>query len=573
LSVGFFGSLDLYHGSALTVSGALQNDGFVSLYGSGSSLTASGYAGTFDSGLTVGNGATADLRTGANDGFQNLVNIGGAGTLVNGTYVVGGTLKIDGASDGLGGALGIQTIDNSAGLTLSGTGQILYGPGAGTNALSQLAENDGGLSLVRGAVLSVSGSLGNGATGANAEIDIEGAGSKLTVNGLLFNGFNGVVQMNSGGTMQVNGPLYSDGGILLDGLNTKLKAQGGFIDLDGGLILSNGATADFRSGNTDTFASLGSGTLTSGATLTGGVLNSGTYIIGGTFIYDPTSDGTGGAILAIGSSAEIALLPGGQVLTGSGDGTNALSTLQENDGVFGLGGTTFATTPGTGTFENSGFGGIIMDTASLFVNGDVQNDGNFFINSSSGVTATGNFTQSDGTTTVDGVVLATQVSVTGGTLDGTGSLDSSVTQSGGTVQPGDDPGVLTITGDYTQLAGILDIEFSGRTTPGFDWSQLDVLGTATLGGEIDLDLLNSVDFQAGDVFDILNAGTLIDNGATFSLPTLSNGLEFIAVFNGNELDLDVVAATAPEPASLLLSFAALAALLCRRRNLFDKRSI
>ena len=140
------------------MNGVLQNSGGVSLYDAGTVLTAQGYSGDFASGLLVGKGATADLRSGTNGGFQNLVNNSGLGTLIDGTYVVGGTMKIDGADDGAGGALGINAIDRSAGLTLSGTGQILYGPGAGTNALTQLSVNDGGLSLVKGATLAVSGS-------------------------------------------------------------------------------------------------------------------------------------------------------------------------------------------------------------------------------------------------------------------------------------------------------------------------------------------------------------------------------------------------------------------------------
>ena len=119
------------------------------------------------------------------------------------------------------------------------------------------------------------------------------------------------------------------------------------------------------------------------------------------------------------------------------------------------------------------------------MNGDVQNDGNFLIDSSSVVIAD-SFTQASGDTTVDGEILTSSgVSVTGGQLDGTGALVADVTQSGGTIQPGDDPGVLQIIGNYTQSAGVLDrAEFTGRTVlfPGVDWSLLDVTGTASLAG-------------------------------------------------------------------------------------------
>ena len=137
LTNGTSANLALDGGSQLTVTGLLQNNGEVSLHNAGTTLLAQGYSGSAGSELRVGGGAIADLRSGANGGFQNLVNSDGVGTLTNGTFVVGGTLKIDGADDGLGGTLGIAAIDSSASLTLSGTGQILYGAGSGSNALSQ----------------------------------------------------------------------------------------------------------------------------------------------------------------------------------------------------------------------------------------------------------------------------------------------------------------------------------------------------------------------------------------------------------------------------------------------------
>ena len=76
---------------------------------------------------------------------------------------------------------------------------------------------------------------------------------------------------------------------------------------------------------------------------------------------------------------------------------------------------------------------------------------------------------------------------------------------------------------------------------------MDVTGNASLSGEIDIDLLNSIAFQAGEVFDILNAGSL-ELSASFDLPTLGGGLRsFPVVVNGDELDLDVVSSSAPEP--------------------------
>jgi len=294
-------------------------------------------------------------------------------------------------------------------------------------------------------------------------------------------------------------------------------------------------------------------------------LSGGAYIIGGNFLYDCTTGGAAGQILAIAAGTELALVGNGQVLTGGGNSSNALASLQENDGVFNLLGATEFTTPGTGVFENAAGASLLLETGTLFAT-NLQNDGIASIDPSS-VDFPDTYTQSNGNTTVDGAIVASSgVSVTGGLLNGTGTVDGDVTQSGGTVQPGDAPGVLSITGDYTQeAAGTLEIDFTGRGVPGSDWGLLTVGGVADLSGQIDVVLPNAIDFQAGDVFDIVSAGSVINGGVQFDLPGLSNGLEWVPVFQSGELDLNVDAESGtPEPSTWAMLAAGLALLLWRR---------
>jgi hypothetical protein len=98
---------------------------------------------------------------------------------------------------------------------------------------------------------------------------------------------------------------------------------------------------------------------------------------------------------------------------------------------------------------------------------------------------TGSLTVQGGALQVDGTLTAGGTAgLSGGTLKGTGTIASSLANSGGTVAPGDSPGMLTIAGNYTQEAGgTLAIAIAG-STPGSQFSQLKVGGAATLGGTV-----------------------------------------------------------------------------------------
>jgi hypothetical protein len=101
----------------------------------------------------------------------------------------------------------------------------------------------------------------------------------------------------------------------------------------------------------------------------------------------------------------------------------------------------------------------------------------------------GGVLQDDGTVgdgLYSNVPEATPTTLTGGTLSGTGIVAGPLTNSGGTLAPGDAPGPLTVAGDYTQQAGgTLAIGIAG-ITPGTEFDQLLVDGSATLGGTLSL---------------------------------------------------------------------------------------
>ncbi len=227
--------------------------------------------------------------------------------------------------------------------------------GNGNNVLSQLSENLGTLNLGNGAVLDLANGFGNDTPSGpyTAILSLSGVGTSMTVGNF---GNAGFMTMDKGATFLVEGFTENLGSISLDGANTKFSGFG-VINL-GTISLTNGATADFRSGfipnfgaRTDTFANL-----------QGGVLGGGSFFVGGNLLFDPNSDSAGGNILAIDSSAWLTLSGNGRMLYGSGDGTNPLQFLGENDGYFAVQDNAIVVTQAD--FENTG--NMLVATGGLF---------------------------------------------------------------------------------------------------------------------------------------------------------------------------------------------------------------
>ena len=125
--------------------------------------------------------------------------------------------------------------------------------------------------------------------------------------------------------------------------------------------------------------------------------------------------------------------------------------------------------------------------------------------------STGSVTQTGGLTRVaSGATLDLPLTMTGGTLKGTGTVRS-VMNTGGTVAPGNSPGTLTVSGDFTQGAGgTLETELAGTAVDAFD--RLVVGGAATLGGTVKV--LPSFAAAPGDSFKVVQSGSRSGEFAT-----------------------------------------------------------
>lgn len=148
------------------------------------------------------------------------------------------------------------------------------------------------------------------------------------------------------------------------------------------------------------------------------------------------------------------------------------------------------------------------------------------------------YTQTSGATILNGGALAstTTLNIQGGSLSGFGTITANVSNAG-TVAPGLSPGILTISGNYTQTSGgLLNIEIGGLTA-GSQFDQLHITGSATLDGTLNLRLINGFTPNAGDSFQIMSFRSRTGNLATINGLDIGGGLLFQVNFSTGDLTL------------------------------------
>ncbi|MGH9860605.1 MAG: hypothetical protein ACRD5F_11335, partial [Candidatus Acidiferrales bacterium] len=160
------------------------------------------------------------------------------------------------------------------------------------------------------------------------------------------------------------------------------------------------------------------------------------------------------------------------------------------------------------------------------------------------------YTQSNGTLRLNGGSFSTPGTITlaGGVIEGgaPGTLTADINQTGGAIRPGLSPGLLNITGNFTQAAGAdINFEIFGTGGPGAanGHDQINITGDATVDGDFIVTVDPGYVPILGDTFTIAMAsGTTMGNN-TLSLPDISSfGFEFSdANSTPNALILEVVA--------------------------------
>lgn len=165
----------------------------------------------------------------------------------------------------------------------------------------------------------------------------------------------------------------------------------------------------------------------------------------------------------------------------------------------------------SGSLEVSATGLIHQNTGVINVLTDASfaqpltNAGTVSVTGAS-LSVAGVYTQTGGLMALNGTLSAPETRLQGGVLRGTGALKGNLT-NGALVAPGNSPGALSVSGDYTQLpSGSLNIELGG-TVPGSQYDTLTVSGAASLSGTLNVSLVNAFAPANGNTFTFLNAAT------------------------------------------------------------------
>lgn len=439
-------------------------------------------------------------------------------------------------------------------LTIDGNGQsTTYSGDLSGNDSSKLTYSGADIQTLMGTTGSVGvlSSTGGGElklSGVNltATADIEPAGvaisgSKLTISdgsllhftsGELTTALNGLTTIaGNGTTLTVDNPVFSIvGGQTIVEDNAELIASrnniaansspgsGSMIARSGADVTINGDTTIGQNvGDTGDLLVTGTGTtyqtdsmelggssFSSGGTGTVNVETDGSLIVTSTTTFysnastltiddaslttDQLSDNSG----AVGSIAISDPASGAALTVGTSNGSSTF------DGII------TDAAGGPGSIDKVGIGTFVLTGASSFSGGVAVSDGTLLVNNSSG-SATG----------TGGVTVKS-----GGTLGGTGSAAGLTTvESGGTVAPGASAGELNLGGVTFNTGSTFAVQLGG-TTPGSGYDRLDVTGTATLAGTLDLSYINPFTASPGQTFVILTAGTLV---GTFDSVTYPDG--------------------------------------------------
>jgi hypothetical protein len=408
----------------------------------------------------------------------------GNATFAGGVTVTGATVQVTaGQTTNVSGAnaLGSGTINGTGTFNLT-SGVFSWGGGSFDGA--------GTTRVAPGATLRRTGA--NSVFVANSrQVEVEGTLDLSEPQTIFSSGTPGQIHVAPGGTMQrttttgvatVNAPVDNDGTV---------EALTGVLDINGTLANYNASTD----------------------TLTGG-----TFAARGAEIELP-------GVVQVNSSTLV--LEGSTALMSTG-GQNALAGLDLQGGL--------------GTLE-------MESNASLTLDGSLTNAGTVRLSDSAALETTGNYTQSGGVTQlVSPATLLTAAGATvdifGGRLEGVGTVTPALVNEA-EVRPGSSPGILTVSGSYTQTSdGTLRTEVGG-TTPGTQYDRLVVTGPATLAGTLAGDTISGFAPALGQSFQVVTCGPCSGTFGSVTSTGLPSGRTYAASQTGSATSLVVVAGGPP----------------------------
>lgn len=464
--------------TSVNANNSLSGSALLDLHGgSGASSKTGGRGGTMTiegGATTVGGSSVLNFRGGNGGGVGSFGGAGGGasgGTLTftggNHTFEGDTTVLLYAGNGGAGGTSGLNSYSGAGG-GVGGT--VTFAAGSATIRGAVVFDLSGGRGGNGTTGFSGTGTSG-GSGGAGGTLIVAGGDATIVDTGLLvLNGGNG----GNGGAGGFEGKPGGDG--RPGGSGGRLDVTGGSLTLGGGVMLELAGGNGGVGGSGGPKLSGGSGPAgQEGAGGTGGIVSQS----GGTLVIDGgTIDLTGGSGSTNGAAGSVDLSGG---------------TLELNAGLITGENSTTPTSTDPITLHQAPLniaGGDAVASAPMSIEGSDAR-----INLSAGSLTATTISETSGGDLV----------FTGGTLTAD-NYEGVLVQDGGTLLIGGSPGAMSISQDYTQNAGTLDIELGGLTQgTSYDW--LDVAGDLNLaGGSLDVSLIAPFDLNPLKTFDIVSVG-------------------------------------------------------------------
>jgi hypothetical protein len=472
----------------LATAGGASTAASIDLHGVGSAITQS---------------ATANLTIGHTTSGTAVLNVGV--TSSGGSFTTGST--------------GAATINRTGTVTVGGaasTGTFTAANGLTINGGILQTNADGIFTLGTGKTLAVTGggraTFASGyATTANAIYNVSGANSKIeTTSGQLQIDSGAAVNLSNGGRLlsssYVDIATSGNGSLAVDGAGSLASSGGGTSWWGTGgttaaINFSNTATGNFgplevaRSSVTGTAATVN---ILSGSTFTSGLLR----------LAADGGAGNTGTINVQGASSSYTVAGGGSITLGhTSAGTGAINVGTTASGA------TFTTGTSSLTVNRTGQINVVSATTS----GTFNLLGNASVLGEISVGTFGTLNVAPGRTLIlnSGGLLTNS-----GVLRGNGIVAGDVL-NGGVVDPGTSVGTLTIDGNYTQLnSGTLRMSLASAAS----YDRLVVEGSASLGGQLLLELAPGYTPASGTIFDLVDWNEISDGFSALQYPQLPPGL-------------------------------------------------
>jgi hypothetical protein len=540
---GITAGIDLEAGGSIT-----NNPGGLIVSGTGNpAVIANGGSLIFLNAGTIAGSVTLDTLPGAAANFANQATLVTGGTIAGDLNLGtnrGTTLTLDGS--------GSEALSQAVTGLITNDGSVIK-QGTGTWVIDKSLGNNPGGTTVRAGTLTdaLTNALGTGpitVTGNTSLLQVkEGVAIAnpvlitLTDGGMIDNA--GTISPPPGGLISGagGGNVTNEGtGIIINpaGNTVIFNAGGTLTNRAGGLIQSETASGIISTGGQTSIMNSGTISGLTGISLTGGgsVTNSAGGVISGR---------TGLAILSGGGSTKIsnAGTINGNVFLGNSANTLQLFSGGRINGNLNL---------GTSSASNLILDGPADQSLSQAISGTTTNAGSLTKQGSGNWTVDVAMSAPVSTNILAGVLTVNQplksalVTIqAGGMLKGSSNILGSVVNVG-TISPGNSPGTLTISGNFTQgPAGTYNVEiFSPQ-----NYSRLVVVGHASLDGTLHLTLASGFHITPGETFTVLTAG----QGISGTFRTISGNTPVNVTYANGEVFVNAASTTRVKSSDIHLS--------------------